>query len=98
MLNHAYTTDDGVILRPQLLAAVDVEASTDSPNVAMNLANSANTDFIAPSPAPGKTAALIRLGLEAQFSQKWSGDAGIAGRFSSNQQQALFHLDATYHF
>jgi outer membrane autotransporter protein len=98
MLNHAYTTDDGVILRPQFLAAVDVEASTASANVPMSLANSANTDFIAPSPAPDKVAALIRLGIEAKLSQVWSADAGFDGRFSGNQQQALFHLGAAYHF
>jgi fibronectin-binding autotransporter adhesin len=98
LLNHVFTTSDGVALRPQLLAALDVEGSSASPDVAMNLANSTNTDFIAPSAAPDKVAALIRLGVEAKLNRAWVVDVGFDSRFGSKQQLALFHLDAAYHF
>ncbi len=99
MLNHTFTTSNGAVLWPHLLAAFEaVNTDSASPEVAMRLANSLNTDFIAPSPGADTSAALVRLGLMAQFSTMWSVDAGIEGRFSGNQQQAFFHLDAAYHF
>ena len=97
-LNHTYTTDDGIILRPQLLAALEDNGSSPlAPSVAMRLTDSLNTDFVATTPAPNRVAALIRLGLEAKLSQVWSVDAGFDGRYSGNQQQHLFYLDAAYH-
>lgn len=99
MLNHAFTTSNGALLQPHLLAAFEtVSTGSSSPNVAIRLADSPNTDFIAPSPGPNTSAALVRLGLSAQLSTEWNVDAGVEGWFSSNQQQALFHLDAAYHF
>lgn len=64
----------------------------------MSLADCANTGFTAPSPAVDKIAALIRLGVEVKLNQVWSVDTGFDGRFSGNQRETLFHLDATYRF
>ena len=97
-LSHAYSTDDGAILRPHVLVALEDDGALSDRDVTVGLAQALNSTFQAPSPEPQRLSGLVRAGLDAKLDNAWSVQADVAGRYNSKQQQASFTLGASYHF
>jgi autotransporter-associated beta strand protein len=94
-IQHTYAAFDDMSIRPQLVLAG--EANDRALGETNSMSMSSGASFFASSAAPGRFAALGRVGVDL-VCRDLTFSLGVNGRKSSNQEQVLLNFGASYHF